>query len=199
MTFHLKYEELLQRSEQGKYSYVVNIQSQGRKIEDFELNVDINESLPVEDLKILRAKDKDAAKFEAEDITRTSLKKYQFKTARIETSARYNDQDRKYFINYDVKRPNDGSDIQIGGGRFIHYFAPDNMPTVPKHIIFVIDVSGSMAGRKLQQTQDAVASMLSAISGANKDNFNMILFSSKVNPWKPSGKCYYFLVYQVKI
>ena len=187
MTFHLKYEELLQRSEQGKYSYVVNIQSQGRKIEDFELNVDINESLPVEELKILRAKDKDAAKFEAEDITRTSLKKYQFKTARIETSARYTSQDRKYFINYDVKRPNDGSDIQIGGGRFIHYFAPDNMPTVAKHIIFVIDVSGSMSGRKLQQTQDAVASMLSAISGANKDNFNMILFSSKVNPWQPSG------------
>ena len=34
MTFHLRYEELLQRSEQGKYSYVVNIQSQGRKIEE---------------------------------------------------------------------------------------------------------------------------------------------------------------------
>lgn len=73
MTFHLRYEELLQRSEQGKYSYVVNIQPQSRKIQDFKLNVNIDESLSIEEISVLRAKNKDAAKFQAEDITQQSL------------------------------------------------------------------------------------------------------------------------------
>ena len=122
---------MLQRSEQGKYSYVVNIQPQKKKIKDFKLNVDINESLPLEKISILRAKDKDAAKFQAEDITENTLTS-NFSSAKIQTNASYTDQDWKFFINYDVKRPDDGNDIQIGGGRFVHYFAPDNIPSIPK-------------------------------------------------------------------
>merc|ERR1712113_434751 len=68
--------------------------------------------------------------------------------------------DWKLRLNYDVVRPVDGSDIQIAGGRFVHYFAPDNLPTVPKHVTFVIDVSGSMNGDKLKQTKDAMAMIL---------------------------------------
>ena len=56
-------------------------------------------------------------------------------------------------MNYDVLRPKDGHDIQIGAGKFVHYFAPDKLPTMAKHIIFVIDVSGSMDGTKLKQAK----------------------------------------------
>jgi uncharacterized protein YegL len=186
VTFKLRYEELLQRSEQGKYSYVVNIQPQTKKIQDFKLRVNINETLPIEAISILRAKDKDAAKFQAEDITKSSLISSNNSTqAIIETSAQNNDQDWKFFINYDVKRPTNGNDIQIGAGRFVHYFAPDNIPTMAKHIIFVIDISGSMSGRKLEQTKDAMTAMLSRMSEANLDNFNIILFHSNVTIWKP--------------
>ena len=131
VTFHLRYEELLQRSEQGKYSYVVNIQPQKRKIKDFRLNVDIDESLPIKEISVLRAKDKDAAKFQAEDITKQSLTS-SGKSAQIQTNATNNKQDWKFFINYDVKRPQDGNDVQISGGRFVHYFAPDNIPSIAK-------------------------------------------------------------------
>ena len=186
MTFQLRYEELLQRTEKGKYSYVVNIQPHTKKIKDFKLKVNIYETLPIERISILRAKDKDAAKFQAEDITRNSLISSNApNVAKIETSARNNDQDWKFFISYDVKRLNDGNDIQIGAGRFIHYFAADNIPTVPKHIIFVIDISGSMYGRKLEQTKDAMTSMLGRMSEVNLDNFNIIPFNSNVTIWKP--------------
>ena len=87
-----------------------------------------------------------------------------------------NKKDWKFFINYDVRRPQDGNEIQIEGGRFVHYFAPDNIPTIAKHIIFVIDISGSMAGRKLEQTKDAMATMLMKMSEAKLDNFNIIIF-----------------------
>ena len=33
----------------------------------------------------------------------------------------------------------------------MHYFAPAGLPTMPKNVIFVIDKSGSMMGRKMQQ------------------------------------------------
>lgn len=33
----------------------------------------------------------------------------------------------------------------------MHYFAPEGLPTIPKNVIFVIDKSGSMRGRKIQQ------------------------------------------------
>jgi secreted protein with Ig-like and vWFA domain len=33
----------------------------------------------------------------------------------------------------------------------VHYFAPEGLPTMPKNVVFVIDKSGSMSGRKIQQ------------------------------------------------
>ena len=60
--------------------------------------------------------------------------------------AKNNGKDWKFVINYDVKRPSDGNDVQIGAGKFVHYFSADNLPTMPKHIIFVIDISSSMEG-----------------------------------------------------
>ena len=73
VTFHLRYEELLQRSDQGKYSYAVNIQPQNQKIPDFKINVKIDESLPLKDISVMRVRNKNEAKFEAENITKEVL------------------------------------------------------------------------------------------------------------------------------
>ena len=54
VTFHLRYEELLQRSNQGKYDYSINIQPQNQNIPDFKIKVNINESLPLNDISVSR-------------------------------------------------------------------------------------------------------------------------------------------------
>lgn len=41
--------------------------------------------------------------------------------------------------------------FQVHDGYFVHYFAPKGLPVVPKDVIFVIDVSGSMIGTKIKQ------------------------------------------------
>jgi len=190
-TFHLRYEEQLQRSEKGKYNYEVNIQPQNQKIPDFKIMVNINESLPMEGLSVKRVKDKNVAKFQAEDITQEVLKHQSQGIATIEMTpndAKNNGKDWKFVINYDVKRPADGNDVQIGAGKFVHYFAPDHLPSMKKHVIFVIDVSGSMQGRKLEQTKDAMTTMLSKMSESNLDNFNIILFDDVTRVWKPEGE-----------
>merc|ERR1711976_985555 len=189
VTFHLRYEEQLQRSEKGKYNYEVNIQPQNQKIPDFQIKVKLNESLPIEGLAVKRVKDKNVAKFQAEDITKKVLKNLDKNIATIELTpndAKNNGKDWKFVVNYDVKRPADGNDVQIGAGKFVHYFAPDNLPTSKKHVIFVIDVSGSMSGRKLAQTKDAMTTMLTKMSENNLDNFNIILFDHEIEVWKPA-------------
>merc|ERR1711899_500286 len=189
VTFNLRYEELLQRSEQGKYHYEVNIQPKNQKIPDFKIKVSINESLPLDGISVKRVKNKDEAKFQAEDISKGSLtydQKLAPKIAYIDlrpNEAKNKGKDWKFVVNYDVKRPDDGNDVQIGAGKFVHYYSPDNLPTMPKHVIFVIDVSGSMGGRKLEQTKDAMTTMLDKMSEKNIDNFNIILFSSDITVW----------------
>merc|ERR1712038_278798 len=183
VTFNLRYEELLQRSEQGKYHYEVNIQPKNQKIADFKIKVSINESLPLDGISVTRVKD------QAEDISKGNLihdSKYSPNIAFIEmrpNDAKNNGKDWKCVVNYDVERPRDGNDVQIGAGKFVHYFAPDKLPTMPKHVIFVIDISGSMSGRKLQQTKDAMTTMLDKMSEKNIDNFNIILFDSNIEVW----------------
>ena len=189
VTFNLRYEELLKRSEQGKYHYEVDIQPKAQKIADFKIKVKINESLPLDGISVTRVKDKDQAKFQAEDISEGNLvydQKNAPNIALIDMSpndATNNGKDWKFVVKYDVERPEDGNDVQIGAGKFVHYFAPDNLPTLPKHVIFVIDISGSMSGRKLKQTKDAMTTMLDKMSEKIIDNFNIILFDSNVQVW----------------
>ena len=45
-----------------------------------------------------------------------------------------------------------------------------------------------MSGRKLEQTKDAMTTMLNKMSENNMDNFNIILFESIVKLWEPDGE-----------
>merc|ERR1712154_648027 len=107
VTFNLRYEELLKRSEQGKYNYEVNIQPKEQKISDFKIKVTINESLPLNGISVLRIKDKDVAKFLAEDISEGSLiydQKNSPNTAFINMTpneAKNNGKDWKFVVKYD--------------------------------------------------------------------------------------------------
>lgn len=46
--------------------------------------------------------------------------------------------------------------FKVVDGYFVHFFAPRSLPAVPKRIVFVIDISGSMAGVKLEQTKQVL-------------------------------------------
>lgn len=46
---------------------------------------------------------------------------------------------------------------QVLNGYFVHYFAPKNLPPLPKNVVFVLDISASMVGAKLQQVSQLPA------------------------------------------
>uniref|UniRef100_A0A671Q4U0 Inter-alpha-trypsin inhibitor heavy chain family member 6 n=1 Tax=Sinocyclocheilus anshuiensis TaxID=1608454 RepID=A0A671Q4U0_9TELE len=87
-----------------------------------------------------------------------------------------------FIIQYDVELKDPMGDIQVDDGYFVHYFAPRGLPVVPKDVIFVIDISGSMIGTKIKQTKAAMTTILSDLREG--DYFNLITFSDKVHTWK---------------
>ena len=69
-------------------------------------------------------------------------------------------------------------------GYFVHYFSPLIPQAVGKNVIFVIDISGSMSGAKIEQTRDATQAILGQLR--EQDGFNILLFNSGVQTWKPA-------------
>lgn len=83
----------------------------------------------------------------------------------------------QFVVQYDVERSNDG-EILVNDGYFVHFFAPNSLPQLNKHVVFVLDTSGSMMGRKIEQLREAMLSILSELHPG--DYFNIVEFSSDV-------------------
>ncbi|XP_029471541.1 inter-alpha-trypsin inhibitor heavy chain H5 [Rhinatrema bivittatum] len=87
-----------------------------------------------------------------------------------------------FLVRYDVNRELSVGDIQVVNGYFAHYFAPRDLPPLPKNVVFVIDSSASMLGPKIKQTQDALFTILQDLRPV--DHFNIISFSNRIKVWQ---------------
>ncbi|PSN48681.1 hypothetical protein C0J52_04780 [Blattella germanica] len=66
-------------------------------------------------------------------------------------------------VEYDVDRSQSG-ELLMQDGYFVHFFAPQDLPPLRKHVTFVLDVSGSMTGTKIQQLQEAMGAILDELN-----------------------------------
>ncbi|XP_072026086.1 inter-alpha-trypsin inhibitor heavy chain H4-like [Amphiura filiformis] len=87
-----------------------------------------------------------------------------------------------FVIKYDVVHEFNGGNIQVVNGYFVHHFSPEGIAPVAKQVVFVIDVSGSMIGTKLDQTRVAMLTILDQLQEG--DTFNIVLFHTTVSVWK---------------
>ncbi|KAF3855920.1 hypothetical protein F7725_016643 [Dissostichus mawsoni] len=92
--------------------------------------------------------------------------------------------DGDFLVTYDVNRAKSKWDIQIVNGYFVHFFAPPDLPRVPKNVVFVIDRSGSMSGIKMAQTREAMLAILKDLD--EDDHFAIIQFDDAIDSWKES-------------
>uniref|UniRef100_A0A8C4JX61 Inter-alpha-trypsin inhibitor heavy chain 2 n=1 Tax=Dromaius novaehollandiae TaxID=8790 RepID=A0A8C4JX61_DRONO len=90
--------------------------------------------------------------------------------------------DGNFVVQYDVNRETTGGELEIFNGYFVHFFAPENLDPLPKNILFVIDVSGSMWGLKMKQTIEAMKAILSELRAA--DQFSLVDFNHNVRCWR---------------
>merc|ERR1719495_2073477 len=194
VVFRLTYNELLGRKE-GMYRQEINIDPQ-EVVEDFRVEIFINESLPITKVSVpellesnsvdpLEETENSFANIEENFEGDAKRAKIVFAPTAIEQRAAAEEgMAGRLQINYDVDRQNQDSEVQVIDGYFVHYFVPENLETLPKHAIFILDVSGSMYGEKLQQLKDAMFTVFDDMKP--EDFFNIITFSTSVSNWTPS-------------
>ncbi|KAI1239522.1 hypothetical protein IHE44_0012647 [Lamprotornis superbus] len=190
--FILHYEELLQRR-LGKYEYTVSIRPQ-QLVGRLRVEVNILENSGIVSLEVppLRnSKQKGNGKAEGDvspppstviGHTKT-LAKVTFNPSVVEqTRIARNGILGDFIIRYDVSRELSVGDVQILNGYFVHYFAPTDLPPLPKNVVFVLDSSASMVGTKLKQTKEALFTILQDLRP--EDHFNIIGFSNRIKVWQ---------------
>lgn len=85
-------------------------------------------------------------------------------------------------ITYDVVHDSGAGHIEVVNGYFVHHISPVGIPVTRKDVVFVIDVSGSMSGSKIEQTKLAMSTIIDEIR--DFDRFNIISFSTETRIWK---------------
>ncbi|XP_039745523.1 inter-alpha-trypsin inhibitor heavy chain H4-like [Pararge aegeria] len=83
----------------------------------------------------------------------------------------------QFVVQYDVDQPKNG-EILVNDGYFVHFFAPSSLPPLSKHVVFVLDTSGSMLGDKIEQLRKAMDAILSDLNPS--DYFSIVEFNSFV-------------------
>nr|XP_057908654.1 inter-alpha-trypsin inhibitor heavy chain H6 isoform X2 [Doryrhamphus excisus] len=191
MSFSVTYEDLLPRR-LGRYELSVGLRP-GQPVQNLTLDVTIAErtgisfikALPLRTSRLLSNK----AQGDADPPASTQVEQSP-DCARVRYSPTLHQQNMispkglnaDFVIQYDVNLTDLMGDIQVFDGYFVHYFAPRGLPVVPKDVIFVIDVSGSMIGTKIKQTKQAMSTILGDLREG--DHFNIITFSDTVHMWK---------------
>ncbi|CAK7294285.1 Inter-alpha-trypsin inhibitor heavy chain H4 [Vulpes lagopus] len=180
VTFELVYEELLKR-QLGVYELLLKVQPQ-QLVKHLQMDIHIFEPQCISFLET-ESTFMTSELANALTISQNKTKAHiQFKPQK--TAGQLDKVlDGNFIVRYDVNRTLSGGSIQIENGYFVHYFAPEGLPTIPKNVIFVIDKSGSMSGRKIQQTREALIKILDDLKP--NDQFNLISFSGDVTYWKP--------------
>ncbi|XP_018579737.1 inter-alpha-trypsin inhibitor heavy chain H3-like isoform X2 [Anoplophora glabripennis] len=193
--FLLTYEEMLQRIH-DQYELVLNI-CPGRIVDNLSVEVNINESRA---LKFVRTpplrSGKEMKKIMDPFLVPSSDIKTNANSSVVKFSADVQQQQKiacylgtpfsdgftgQFVVQYDVERDPKNGEILLQDGYFVHFFAPNDLDPLRKHVVFLLDTSSSMTGRKLDQLKDAMMSILSDIRKG--DLISIIEFNQDVIVW----------------
>ncbi|XP_026203019.1 inter-alpha-trypsin inhibitor heavy chain H4-like [Anabas testudineus] len=184
VTFELTYEELLKRR-LGKYELQIHARPM-QPVKDFKIDVYIHEEAGINFIDVKGGlRTKALANAITKTQTETQAWVYFYPTeAQQRTCDSCGEQGMNgdLVIVYDVKRDVASGDIKTSYGYFVHHFAPSSLPRIPKNVVFVIDQSGSMHGRKIEQTRIALIHILNDL--AEDDYFGLITFDGNIFHWK---------------
>jgi uncharacterized protein YegL len=196
-TFNLTYEELLTRK-LGLYNHVINLQP-GQEVKDLQVQVLISENRNITILQVPEVRssneldpDQDKkvnslAKIERPSSTEAQIRFSPSVEEQRELTKKLADKKEQlglngqFVVQYDVDRDPQAGEVLVNDGYFVHFFAPTNLKPLHKHVVFVLDVSGSMDGRKIEQLKEAMQKILDDLNDG--DYFNIIEFSYSVTVW----------------
>lgn len=190
VTFNLTYEQLLART-LGLYENIINV-NPGQIVKSMNIEVNIEESsnitvLQVPDLKTSNEIDSTDTKNKLATIQQSGNTSKVTWSPNTEQQQQLSDSGVKgqFIVRYDVDRVSNPNQILVDEGYFVHFYAPSDLKTLNKHVLFALDVSGSMGGRKIEQLREALVQILGDIGEG--DYFSLVLFSDSVQLWTLQG------------
>ncbi|XP_066100599.1 inter-alpha-trypsin inhibitor heavy chain H1 isoform X1 [Saccopteryx bilineata] len=184
--FQLTYEEVLKRRFM-QYDIVIKVKPK-QLVHHFEIDVDIFEPQGISKL------DAQTSFLPKELATQLIKKSFSGKEGHVLFRPTVGQQqscptcsttllDGKFTVTYDVNRDKI-CDLLVANNHFAHFFAPQNLTNLNKNVVFVIDISSSMAGQKEKQTKEALLKILGDMRPG--DYFDLVLFGSEVQSWRGS-------------
>merc|ERR1719474_758148 len=189
--FYLLYEELLARRG-GQYQYLVNI-SPHTKLSHFSIGVSITEQRNITHIAVPKLRRQEVGENAEGSLEEATILMSPTNPGKVTVS--YNPNVRKFqhklkagkhplqfVLEYEVDRSDMGGEVQLMEGYFVHFIAPENLPPMPKHVVFVLDTSGSMRHRKMQQTISAMVTILGEMR--SKDYLTIISFATNISVWE---------------
>ena len=190
VNFTLTYQNVLRRR-RGIYEHEIHV-NPGQPVQDFRIEVHIRENRPLKFVRTPALKTDFLLTNLVDDAGTngfTVIERPSPETATIVYTPDRKEQGEdkgisaRFVTQYDVEHAGISGDVLVVDGYFAHFMVPDNIPNIlPKDIIFVLDVSGSMYGQKIRQLIVAMNTILSDLKP--KDRFNIITFSSRTYKWK---------------
>ncbi|CAM4509933.1 inter-alpha-trypsin inhibitor heavy chain H2 [Lepidochelys kempii] len=181
--FEIHYQEVIRRK-LGSYEYVISLQP-GRLAKHLEVDVRIIEPQGLRYVHVPNSLGDHFAGIttisKGEKKAHVSFKPTVAQQRKCPTCSA-TAVDGNFVVAYDVQRETKAGELEIFNGYFIHYFAPDNLDPLPKNILFVIDVSGSMWGLKMKQTVEAMKTILGDLRP--DDHFSIVDFNHNVRTWR---------------
>jgi uncharacterized protein YegL len=175
-TFVLQYEELIMRR-RSKYQQVLNL-NPGAVVDDLAVNVRVSELQNVinqvasQFVTTEKVSDSEVLFSYSPSVEQQQEDSVEFGLARDMT------------VEYDVVHPvnTTGEFVVDRNCYFAQFFSPPGVASVPVDLVFVIDVSGSMRGTKIEQTRQALETIINQLRPT--DRFTMVLFSTSVSYWQ---------------
>ncbi|CAG2257168.1 Inter alpha-trypsin inhibitor, heavy chain 4,Inter-alpha-trypsin inhibitor heavy chain H3,Inter-alpha-trypsin inhibitor heavy chain H4 [Mytilus edulis] len=193
VAFNLTYQELLERVYE-QYEHIIYV-APGQIVEDFKIDVYIHESRDITKVSVPPLRNDIILGTIEEKNALAIIERPTQKSATIHYAPTADDQKHMsdkgisglFVVEYDVQRTFDAGEVMVVDGYFVHFFAPEGMDPLPKDVLFILDVSGSMSGTKIAQQKSAMNSIL-------KDLFEVlnssVLFSDIHNPLSLKINCY---------
>ena len=200
------HEELLARVS-GRYQYTVNIMPH-LKLSSYSVGVSITETTNITSIDVKRlsfrkemteggnvTEEADSEAVEGELAGAEILMSptnpgkvtvnYQPDIKELEQDLRREKHPLQLVVEYEVDRQG-GGDVELLEGYFVHFTAPENLVPMAKHVVFVLDTSGSMRHRKMHQTISAMVTILGEMR--SQDFITIISFATNITVWSHGEK-----------
>ncbi|KAK9513002.1 hypothetical protein O3M35_001294 [Rhynocoris fuscipes] len=182
--FTLKYEELLERA-LSQYKHVINL-NPGQTVQDLKVEVNISEPSEIKNLFVPEIKVSNEIDNEVKENKNVEIIRPNGNNAIIRYAPSVEDQENtggkcfqgQFIVEYDVDSIQPCGDVLVYDGYFVHFYAPKGLPPLRKLVVFVLDLSGSMYGRKLEQMKQAMSTILDELN--ENDYFTIVDFSFSV-------------------